>query len=198
MLCMQHCFDQCSITDQGRAEIGDLAYFKDAVVDIISQQQSSDVIDFQRVNTMEISHHYLDVFAHWAKQTYFINYPDHCNSGIVDVYINKQHKQSREKLYRWHRDSLPEFLFQRANPDTIVDIVKVQWLKNLKQWRENPNMIAIDLAMLFDYNTLTDTIENLTQQKIINQSRFDSIYKNWLSKNTTLQHLITKDITCDI
>lgn len=197
-LCVQNCLDQCSITDQGRAEIGELAYFKDAIACVASQQESVDSIDFQRVDSVEISHHYLDVFAQWAKQTYFINYPDHCNDGIVNIYIEKQHKQSCERLYRWHQNSLPSFLAQKANPKTIVDIVKVQWLKNLKHWRQTANMTAIDLTVLFDYVKLTHTVEQLTQQKITNQSKFDSIYKIWLSRNKNLQHLITKDLRCDI
>jgi hypothetical protein len=71
----------------------------------------------------------------------------------------------------------------------IVDILNVQWLKNIKAWRENSNLSAIKLEDFFNKTAVEKIVKMLINRDISDQPRFDEIYKTWIGKNSKLMQL---------
>ena len=67
------------------------------------------------------------------------------------------------------------------------------WLKNLRGWQNNNNLIPIELSDFFNYNTIQNVVEKVSGKKIQNINEFNLTYYNWIKSNNKLSELFVNN-----
>jgi hypothetical protein len=174
--------------DSGRVLIEN-SYFKDTTKQMFYNPGSTIEFDCSKIFPVENSHYWIDCYNNIANQCVFINYPDNTQQAIMDIYLEKVFDNNIQKMLDHNLVNLHAYFASKVTVDNIVDILNIQWLKNIKGWKNNPNLEAIELADFFCQKKIEKIVKMLINNSLSDQSRFDKIYKNWISKNSKLMQL---------
>ena len=139
-------------------------YFKNITTEMFYNPNSKINLDYNKVHPVENSHYWLDSYKTIAKSCFFIDYPDHIQENILQIYLEK--------------------------------VLNINWKKNLKSWRNNPEMSSISLEDFFCRSKIQDIVKRLIDRPIINEEKFNNMYEAWLAKNFKLTSLFSKQ-NCD-
>jgi hypothetical protein len=151
-------------------------------------------LDWSQISLVENAHHYLPWQSQLCNSVWYIDYPDACQSTVVDVYIKKARKNSLD--YLWQRElelgllnNVPESLRHCITPDNITMVVIINWNKNLKAWRTNTSLSPINLEDFFDLEKFTKIVSSVSKLSIdqLNYELLRSQYYQWQIKNQELQ-----------
>lgn len=164
-------------------------YFKAATENIFYGRGSSLDLDFDQMFPVENTHYWNDFYTEISDRCVFIDYPDHAQPYIMNIYLEKVFNNDVQKMLDYNLLRQNSYIASKANINNIKEILNIQWLKNLKSWRQNYNMSSINLADFFDQARLKNIVETLINEKIRDSDRFDSVYNNWCEKNKKLKNL---------
>jgi len=174
--------------DSGRVKIKNM-YFKDTTRQMFYGSSLDIKLDYSKTFPVENSHYWIDCYSDIANQCVFIDYPDSMQPGIMDIYLEKVFDNNIQKMLDLNLPNLHPYLAQKITVNNIVDILNVQWLKNVKGWRKNSNLSAIKLEDFFDQTAVEKIVKMLINTDISDQVGFNKIYKTWISKNSKLMQL---------
>jgi hypothetical protein len=174
--------------DSGRIKIKNM-YFKDTTRQLFYNPDLDIEFDYSKIFPVENSHYWIDCYSNIAEQCFFIDYPDSVQPGILDIYLEKVFDNNVQKMLDLNLPNLHPYLAAKTTVYNIVDILNVQWLKNIKAWRENSNLSAIKLEDFFNKTAVEKIVKMLINRDISDQPRFDEIYKTWIGKNSKLMQL---------
>lgn len=164
-------------------------YFKNFFTNVWKENSDINKIDWNQVSVIENSHYYLDCFREISQRLYFIDYKDNITTTILSEFIRKRNNNTLENFVAQHIHSLPAELQSKVNVTNCIKIFEIQWLKNIKSWRANPNLTAIDFYDILKRDTALKVVENITGNKIKDIDKFDSIYSYWAERNSTFIQL---------
>ena len=165
-------------------------YFKMFCEDIWNKKYCIDDIDWNLVCPVENSHYYLPFYKEVAEKLYYINYNDSANCVILKEYLRKRHNNDWAHFLDRHIESIPVELQHHINHDNCQRVFEIQWIKNLKSWRSNTNLMPIEFVDMLDRNRMLDLVQTITDKKLHNTDMFDNIYQNWKDNNSVLVELI--------
>ena len=145
--------------------------------------------NFSNVLPVENTHYFLDFYPTIANQLFYIDYPDAIVGNIVETYLAKRFQYDRQLLADTICQQYREPLKSKINKDNIINVCKINWIKNVKSWRNNSLLEPLYLSDYFDRTKFYNMIEKICQQKITNFEKLSENYDNWISKNTQLRQL---------
>ena len=178
-----------SVLDNGRV-VSANEYFKK--ICSLHYNKSRPDLDYSKIFPVENSHHLLPWFKQVSDQLYFIDYPDRCQRQIVDIYIAKARRGNIE--YVWHReielgllDNVHKSLQHKISQENIVEVIKINWKRNLRGWRTDTTLAPIQLSEFFDLEKFAEIVMNVSKLDKINMDLLKKQHNNWTSKNQILQ-----------
>lgn len=174
--------------DSGRMNLNN-GYFKTMTTRMFHDPALHLALDKARVFPVENSHYWLDIYKQIADRSVFIDYPEHVQSDIMQIYLEKVFDNDRQKMLERNLPHQNPIIVHKITVDNIEQVLNIHWQKNIRAWRSNDSMSAIHLADFFDHNKIQRIVSDLTQQDIIDQDKFDQIYNNWIQRNTKLATL---------
>jgi|688.fasta_scaffold446783_2 hypothetical protein len=178
-------FDQ---QQSGRMTIQNF-YFKDITTRLYHDPEIESTLDFSRMFPVENSHYWLECYKELADRCVFIDYPEHIQPYIMEIYLEKVFDNNKQKMIDLNLPNLHPYIASQVSVHNIDKILNIQWQKNIKGWRVNPNLSAVNLSEFFDQHKMQRMVEKLINQSLTDQSKFDLIYKNWISRNKKLSEL---------
>lgn len=188
------CWSQLNINNKinleqsGRMVISN-AYFKSITSQMYHNPDQDLQFDYNKIFSVENSHYWLECYPAMAKQLVFIDYPEHIQSDIMQIYLEKVYDNDKQKMLDVNLPHQHPYIAQRISVENIVKILNIQWLKNIKAWRKNCHLQPIQLADFFDKSKMQNTVKMLIGQNITDQSKFDQVYNSWRQRNTRLEKL---------
>lgn len=162
-------------------------YFKEITKQIYYKHNTPTDIDYNKVNPIENTHYYLDLYTNIAEQIYFIDYPDHYQFKILESFKKKRHQDSWLNFLEYNKNSLPKFAQQKVTINNVVEIFSKRWNRNLIGWRANSHMIPINFLDFFNTTKMQNIVEKIINQPIIYNEVFQTTYQSWLEKNQDLK-----------
>jgi len=148
-------------------------------------------LELDKVNAIENSHYYLNWFALIAHRIYFIDYPDHCVPGVVEVFIQKQHQGDVKNFIEVNRETLPVWAKDKLTEQNFLEIFSLLWLKQLKIWRLQSGLKPIMFKDFFNPQIFQSIVKQVIGRPIVDIEQFDSTYSDWIQHNDTLRKLIS-------
>lgn len=173
------------IADNGVAELSSMFKYT-TKADYYTNSTSVDVSELMPV---ENTHFYLDYYPRIARKLFYIDYPDEISRDIVNVFMFKRFDNDPEKMAYWIKATYTEPMRSKINASNIVDVCKINWIKNMKSWRNNSLLEPLYLRDYFDRSRFYNMVETVCQCKIKNQQALDAGYDAWISKNSQLRQL---------
>lgn len=146
-------------------------------------------INLSNCSPVENTHYWLEIFPTIARHCWYINYDDNINGTIVDEFIRKRNNNDLQVLIDRQLRGYPEKLLKKINPTNARTAFCTMWLRSLHSWRQNPQLIAIEFADFFDIAKLKKVVAEVSGSDIVDHSKFEKIYYEWLNKNQILQQL---------
>lgn len=181
---------QAKITSTGLTLHND-HYFKEICETLYTANVVMPVdLDLAKISPVENSHYYFDWFSTLTDKLYYINCPDDVVSGLVEIYIAKRHNGSLTRFVNSNKNTLPNWLQNELTEKTAINISSTLWLKQLKNWRSNPNLTAIELEDFFKQDTLQYIVEQLIKQPLTDIAKFNDTQLKWTANNAVLKNLM--------
>jgi len=151
----------------------------------------SDTVPDSLENTLPVenTHFYLDYYPEIARQLFYIDYPDDLARDIVQIFMIKRFNNNPALLSDFIKESYAEPLRSKINSDNILDVCKINWLKNVRSWRSNARLKPLYLKDYFDQSSFYHMVETVCQCKIQNHDALALGYSDWISKNAQLKQL---------
>lgn len=172
----------------GRMNINN-GYFKTVTTRMFHDPELHIELDPARVFPVENSHYWLDSYKEIADRCVFIDYPEHIQVHIMQVYLEKVFDNNRQKMLERNLPHQNPIIARKITVDNIEQVLNIHWQKNLRAWRSNADMSAIHLSDFFDHEKTQSIVRKLTDQDLTDPDRFDEIYHNWVARNSRLQSL---------
>ena len=189
------CWSQLSISTHeyfqktsGRMEIRN-GYFKKITQESFYNPQQNIEFDFSQTFPVENSHYWLDRYCNMADRCVYINYPAEVQQGILQICIEKVFDNDLQKMVDLNIANQNPYIASKMTVDNVIPILNVQWLKNIKAWKQNNQLTAIELKDFFIKSKMENIVEMLIGQEISNQKKFDELYSNWINNNSKLKNL---------
>ena len=189
------CWSQLSVktdlynqTTSGRMQIKH-GYFKKITQESFYNPQKNIEFDFSQTFPVENSHYWLDRYCDISDRCVYINYPAELQQGIMQIYIEKVFDNDVQKMLDLNIANQNSYIASRMTIDNVIPILNVQWLKNIKGWKQNNQLTAIELKDFFIKSKIKNIVEMLIDQEISNQKKFDEVYNNWINNNLKLKSL---------
>jgi hypothetical protein len=173
------------INSYGRASISNT--FKHTTTADYYNKNAS--VDLSNTLPIEKTHYYLDYYPQIARKLFYIDYPDAISRGIVNMYLFKMFNNDTALLADFIKKTYAEPMQSKLNANNIVDVCKINWIKNLRSWRNNPQLEPLRLQDYFDRSIFYNMVETVCQCKIKNYETLSAGYDNWISKNDQLRQL---------
>jgi len=161
-------------------------YFKAYSKSIWNKKCLSDDIKWDLMCPVENTHFYLPFYTDIAKKLYYINYNESINHVILKEYLRKRHENNWTLFFDYHIDSIPVKLQEYVNHENCQTVFEIQWIKNLKSWRSNRNLVPIEFTDMLDRHRMLEIVQTITDKCIDNIELFDKIYLNWKNNNSVL------------
>lgn len=168
--------------DQGYLELKD-QYFKEISKQIFYKNFLFDNIDYSKLRPIENTHYVLDFYKDISNKIFFIDYPDSMQHKILSRYIEKRFNNDWSKFINSAKQSLPKYAQNKLTTENCAKIFNIQWEKNLESWRNNSQMIAINLLDFSTSEKMQTVIEKIIGKSIESKQIFDKIYLPWQEKN---------------
>jgi hypothetical protein len=151
----------------------------------------NDTVPDNLENTLPVenTHFYLDYYPEIAHQLFYIDYPDHIARDIVQIFMLKRFNDDPALLADFIKQNYTEPLRSKITSDNILDVCKINWLKNVRSWRNNPTLKPLYLKDYFDQSSFYHMVETVCQCDIQNHDALALGYSDWISKNTRLKQL---------
>jgi hypothetical protein len=179
------------LNDSGRLVLQN-QYFKKITKDMYFLNYGIEQLDYSCITQIDNTHFY----HHWYHNfstVYYIDYPDHIQSTLTEIYKNKvSHffNNDPDKFFQYHLETLPQPLHKYFTLDNISQAITKRALANLKKWREMPDLIKINFIDFFNQEKFKNIVETLCNQPV-DIDLFLKSYNNWLDKNNALVVAIT-------
>lgn len=186
LLC--HNVDTGTVHDNGMVTLSQ--YFKQFFIEAYYKNTKLNNINWTQISKIENSHFYSDQFVEIAQRLYFIDYPEDINSVILSEYVRKRHCGSWTKFLEMNIGTLPEVVRDKVNLSNCQQVFEIQWLKNIKSWRQNTMLKPIQFYDLLKKETILSVIEEVSGSNVKNMDRFDDVYTKWLETNSVFVELI--------
>ena len=182
--------DISTLDHNGRVEFED-HYFKKFCKNIYNKTDALSIeqIDWDLVYPVENSHFYLPCYTDLAKKLYYINYADSANPVILNEYLRKRHRNSWAHFLDYHIEFIPTKLQKHVNEQNCQQVFEINWMKNLKAWRSNTDLLPVEFKDLLDRNQILDIVQTITDKKINDTVAFDRLYLSWKNNNSRLIEL---------
>jgi hypothetical protein len=174
--------------DSGRMKINN-HYFKNITTEMFYDPAMPVEIDESQVFPVENSHYWVECYKTIADRSVFIDYPEHVQTQLMQLYLEKVFNNDKQKMLERNLPYQHPYIAKKITVDNLEKILNIHWQKNIRAWRNNPNMSAIYLSDFFDSNKIQRIVSNLIQQDVSDQDRFDQIYNNWILRNSKLSAL---------
>lgn len=181
--------DVSELDQNGRIEFEN-HYFKKFCEGVYRKNNVIENINWNSVFPVENSHFYLPCFIDLANKLYYINYDDAINPVILNEYLKKRHRNSWSHFYDYHINFIPDKLQKHVNSENCQQVFEINWIKNLKGWRSNPNLLPIELTDLLNRNQALNIVQTITDKKFNDTTLFDKVYTAWKNNNSTLCELV--------
>jgi hypothetical protein len=172
-------------TKDGRILV-DTDYFKHTSQQLFYEQKSIDW-DLSKLKYVENTHYWSDSYKEIADQHFYIDYPDHLQHTVMQIYLHKIFKNDIDKFLDRHLPSLPHGIRSKIDKKNALEVFNIRWLKSLKAWRSNQTLGCVQLADFFDREKLKSIVEIIIKDKIHNHEKFDLLYQEWMEKNQTIK-----------
>jgi hypothetical protein len=170
-------------------------YFKIISKEIYYQSAACHDIDLELLCPVENTHFYIDFYHKIANKIYYINYPTHLQAEILNTVKHKRYHDDWNEFITWHLYSVPDKLKKYVSVETAADVFNIMWLKNLRGWQNNNNLIPIELCDFFDYYKMQNIVEQVSCKRIQNINDFNLTYYDWIKVNSKLAELFVNDKT---
>jgi hypothetical protein len=174
------------LNDSGRIVLQN-QYFKKITKDMHFQNYGIEQLDYDCIDQVDNTHFYHQWYHNFST-VYYIDYPDHVQPTLTEIYKNKvSHffNNDPDKFFQYHLETLPHPLHKYFTLDNITKAITTRAISNLKNWRETPNLIKINFIDFFDQEKFKNTVETICDQPI-NFNLFLNSYNTWLDKNKDL------------
>lgn len=181
--------DVSKLDPNGRIEF-DSHYFKIFCKNVYLGQCQVNDIDWGCVFPVENSHFYLSCYTDIAKKLYYIDYDDAINPVILNEYVRKRHRNSWSHFLDYNTNFIPASLQKHVNSENCQQVFEINWMKNLKSWRANSNLMPIEFKDLLDRNHILDVVQTITDKKFNDITAFDKVYTEWKNNNSILLELV--------
>jgi hypothetical protein len=172
----------------GRMQIRN-GYFKDITQESFYNPQKNIEFDYSQTFPVENSHYWLDRYCYMADRCVYINYPAEAQQGIVQIYVEKVFDNDVQKMLDLNIANQNSYIASKMTIDNVIPILNVQWLKNIKAWKQNNQLTAVELEDFFIKSKMENIVEMLIGQEISDQKKFDEVYGNWIDNNSKLKSL---------
>lgn len=189
------CWSQLNLPNQpwsqqssGRMSV-DNDYFKEQTTAMFYNAGSTATLDPNKIYPVENSHYWLPCYQELADRTVFIDYPEQVQSQIIEIYLHKVFDNDRQKMLQRNLVHQLPALASKITVDNIDQVLRIHWQKNIKGWRNNASMNAIQLADFFDKKRIQQHVCHLIDNSLTNQTLFEELYSNWLARNHWLRSL---------
>ena len=138
---------------------------------------------------VENTHFYLDYYPQISRKLFYIDYPDAISRDIVNIFMFKRFANDPALMADFMKPLYPEPMQSKLNAINVVDACKINWIKNIKSWRNNTLLEPLYLQDLFDRLTFYNMVETVCQCKIKDYGTLSAGYDSWISKNDRLRQL---------
>lgn len=189
------CWSQLNLPDNlfyqessGRMNINHW-YFKNITTEIFYNTKSTINLDYNKILPIENSHYWLDFYKIIADKCVFIDYPDHMQENIMEIYLEKVFNNNKQKMFEFNLRYQNSLIAKNLTVDNIEKVLNLHWKKNLKNWRNNLAMSPVNLEDFFDQSKIEKIVKKLIDQDYINEEKFNNVYNNWILKNQKLANL---------
>ena len=173
------------IFNNGLAELS--SKFKNTTaVDYYNNDMS---VDLSNAMPIENTHFYLDYYTKIARKLFYIDYPDAISRDIVNIYMFKRFANDPELMADFVKKSYTEPMRAKLNVTNVIDACKINWIKNIKSWRNNTQLEPVYLQDMVNRSTFYNIVETVCQCKIKDYGTLSAGYDNWISKNDRLRQL---------
>ena len=172
----------------GRMQIRN-GYFKKISQSSLYNPQKNIELDFSQIFPVENSHYWLDWYCDMADRCVYINYPAEVQQDIMQIYIEKVFDNDVQKMLDLNIDNQNSYIASKMTIDNAIPTLNIQWLKNIKGWKQNNQLTAIELEDFFIKSKMENIVEMLIGQEISDQKKFDEVYGNWIHNNSKLKSL---------
>lgn len=190
-LCWSQLFDSWSLYAQratGRVWLNNM-YFKKTTQAVYQNNQKKFDFDFEKIHPVENSHFWLDCYLDLADRCVFINYPEQIQQNIFEIYLEKVCDNKIQNMINLNIGNQHPYVASKMNVHNTQKIINHHWLKNVRDWRANPALSAIELEDFFTKSKMENIVRQLIGQDILDQQKFDNIYSNWMANNFKLRSL---------
>jgi hypothetical protein len=174
--------------DSGRMNVNN-GYFKNLTTRIFYDSAVPAEFDPARVFPVENSHYWLECYKTIADRLVFIDYPEQVQQHIMQVYLEKVFDNDRQKMLERNLPHQNPYIARKITVDNIEQVLNIHWQKNIRAWRDNPDLSAIHLADFFDRDKMQRIVGDLIDQDLTDSYKFDQIYNNWIQRNSKLASL---------
>jgi len=168
--------------------------FKHVVEEVFYNRATVDSLNNVDNNPVENTHYYIDIFTELTPNLFYIDYPDELNPGIIEVYVAKRMHGSNTTFFNSFKSSLHPKLQDRLTLENLYQSSNINWGKNLKTWRANKNLQAIQLSDFFNKEKFYNIIKQLTGLNSLDNDKFLKTYKTWVDNNNYLKEMFTNAI----
>jgi hypothetical protein len=107
----------------------------------------------------------------------------------VQIYVEKVFDNDVQKMLDLNIANQNSYIASKMTIDNVIPILNVQWLKNIKAWKQNNQLTAVELEDFFIKSKMENIVEMLIGQEISDQKKFDEVYGNWIDNNSKLKSL---------
>jgi hypothetical protein len=173
------------IFNNGLAELSH-KFKKAAEVNYYSSDAS---VNVSNTLPVENTHFYLDYYPQISHKLFYIDYPDAISRDIVNIFMFKRFANDPALMADCMKPLYPEPMQSKLNATNVVDACKINWIKNIKSWRNNTLLEPLYLQDLFDRSTFYNMVETVCQCKIKDYGTLSAGYDSWISKNDQLRQL---------
>jgi hypothetical protein len=164
-------------------------YFKSTTAEIFHNPGQHAELDMQRTFLVENTHYWLDMYTRIADRCVFIDYPAHIQDYVMEVYLEKVYDNDKHRMLEAILPNQNPIIAKKLNTANIEQALNIHWQKNIRAWRQNPDMSAIQLCDFFDLAKTREIVKKLIDQDLMDMDVFDKIYDNWYQKNNKLRSL---------
>jgi hypothetical protein len=180
--------DLCTQVTSGRVIVKNF-YFKNITTKLFHDPTLPADFDYDQIFPVENSHYWLECYKTMADRCVYIDYPEHTQQQIMEIYLEKVFDNDKQKMVERNLPNQNPNIAKHITVDNIENILNIHWLKNIRAWRNNCDMSAIYLADFFDRSKMQNIVAHLINQDLSDESRFDQIYHAWIEKNHKLSSL---------
>jgi hypothetical protein len=186
------CSEQLLGTSTYQIQNNGMAAFTSSTFKFITKEHyytQSVPTEFPNALPVENTHFFLDFYPDITHRLFYIDYPDNVVGDIVEVYMKKRFKNDRQLLSDFVCQPYAEPLKSKITKDNVIDVCKINWLKTIRSWRNNPLLSPVYLKDYFDRRQFYNIVETICQCKIKDLEKLSVNYDNWISKNSQLSRL---------